>query len=214
MLKKIVLGALALGLIAILTIGAVNRTNSKASEQGSTRRGQTTALAAGQGAQVEQHGGGGGQGRGRQETSPQALPSQPQGRQGGGQGGRGQLDSGQLDSGVQSQGGLGQGRGYGQLPEGTTQSWQLVPGMIVSVADDLLTVKASSGQMIEVEGQPLMYLLSQGYVPQVGSQVTLAGFDEAGEFKVGELTDHTGNQTVKLRDQSGRPMWSGRGQRG
>jgi hypothetical protein len=210
MLKKIVLGALALGLIAILTIGAVNRTNSKSSEQSSTRRGQTTAVAAGPGAQVEQRGGGGGQGRGRQETSPQALPSQPQGRQGGGgQGGRGQLDSG-----VQGQEGLGQGRGYGQLPEGTTQSWQLVPGVIVSVADDLLTVKTNSGQMIEVEGQPLMYLLSQGYVPQVGSQVTLAGFEEAGEFKVGELTDHTGNQTVKLRDQSGRPMWSGRGQRG
>jgi len=210
MLKKIVLGALALGLIAILTIGAVNRTNSKSSEQSSTRRGQTTAVAAGPGAQVEQRGGGGGQGRGRQETSPQALPSQPQGRQGGGgQGGRGQLDSG-----VQGQEGLGQGRGYGQLPEGTTQSWQLVPGVIVSVADDLLTVKTNSGQMIEVEGQPLMYLLSQGYVPQVGSQVTLAGFDEAGEFKVGELTDHTGNQKVKLRDQSGRPMWSGRGQRG
>jgi len=210
MLKKIVLGALALGLIAILTIGAVNRTNSKSSEQSSTRRGQTSEVAAGQGTQVEQRGGGGGQGRGRQETSPQALPSQPQGRQGGGgQGGRGQLDSG-----VQGQEGLGQGRGYGQLPEGTTQSWQLVPGVIVSVADDLLTVKTNSGQMIEVEGQPLMYLLSQGYVPQVGSQVTLAGFDEAGEFKVGELTDHTGNQKVKLRDQSGRPMWSGRGQRG
>ena len=213
MFKKIVLGALALGLIAILTIGAVNRTNSKASEQSSTRRGQTTAVAAGQGTQVEQRGGGGGQGRGRQETSPQALPSQPQGRQGGGQGGS-QGGRGQLDSGVQGQEGLGQGRGYGQLPEGTTQSWQLVPGVIVSVADDLLTVKTNSGQMIEVEGQPLMYLLSQGYVPQVGSQVTLAGFDEAGEFKVGELTDHTGNQKVKLRDQSGRPMWSGRGQRG
>jgi len=210
MLKKIVLGALALGLIAILTIGAVNRTNSKSSEQSSTRRGQTSEVAAGQGTQVEQRGGGGGQGRGRQETSPQALPSQPQGRQGGGgQGGRGQLDSG-----VQGQEGLGQGRGYGQLPEGTTQSWQLVPGVIVSVADDLLTIKTNSGQMIEVEGQPLMYLLSQGYVPQVGSQVTLAGFDEAGEFKVSELTDHTGNQKVKLRDQSGRPMWSGRGQRG
>jgi hypothetical protein len=82
------------------------------------------------------------------------------------------------------------------------------------VTDDLLTVKTNSGQMIEVEGQPLMYLLSQGYVPQVGSQVTLASFDEAGEFKVGEFTDHTGNQKVKLRDQSGRPMWSGRGQRG
>ena len=209
MFKKIVLGALALGLIAILTIGAVNRTNSKSSEQSSSRHGQTSAVAAGQGAQVEQRGGGGGQGRGRQETSPQALPSQPQGRQGGGQGGRGQLDSG-----VQGQEGLGQGRGYGQLPEGTPQNWQLIPGVIVSVADDLLTVKTNSGQMIEVEGQPLMYLLSQGYVPQVGSQVTLAGFDEAGEFKVSELTDHTGNQTVKLRDQSGRPMWSGRGQRG
>jgi len=214
MLKKIVLGALALGLIAILTIGAVNRTNSRSSEQSSGRQGRTSELAAVQGTQVEQRGGGGGQGRGRQETSPQALPSQPQGRQGGGQGGRGQLDNGQLDSGVQGKDGLGQGRGYGQLPEGTTQSWQLVPGMIVSVADDLLTVKASSGQMIEVEGQPLKYLLSQGYVPEVGSQVTLAGFEEAGEFKVGELTDHTGNQKVKLRDQSGRPMWSGRGQRG
>jgi hypothetical protein len=209
MLKKIVLGALALGLIAILTIGAVNRTNSRSSEQGSTRRGQTSAVAASQGAQVEGRGGGGGQGRGRQETSPQTMPSQPQGRQGGGQGSREQLGSE-----VQGKGGLGQGRGYGQLPEETTQSWQLVPGVIVSVADDLLTVKTNGGEIIEVEGQPLQYLLSQGYVPQVGSQVTLAGFDEAGEFKVGELTDHTGNQTVKLRDQSGRPMWSGRGQRG
>jgi hypothetical protein len=192
MFKKIVLGALALGLIAILTIGAVNRTNSKFSEQGSSRYRQTSEVASVQGAQVEQRGGGGGQGRGRQETSPQTLPSQPQGRQSGGR----------------------QGGGYGQLSEGTTQSWQLVPGVIVDVAADLVSVKTNSGEIIQVEGQPLKYLLSQGYVPQVGSQVTLAGFDEDGEFKVGELTDHTGNQTVKLRDQSGRPMWSGRGQRG
>ncbi len=113
-----------------------------------------------------------------------------------------------------NQGGQGKGRGYGQLPEGTTQQWQLAPGVIVGVTADSLTVKTHEGALIEVEGRPLQYLLSQGYAPQVGSQVTLAGFEEDGEFKVGELTDHSANQKVQLRDAGGRPMWSGRGQRG
>ena len=46
MLKKIVLGALLTGLVAVLIVGAVNRTNAKGSESsGETgRRGQATEL--------------------------------------------------------------------------------------------------------------------------------------------------------------------------
>jgi hypothetical protein len=225
MFKKIALGVLATGLIGVLVIGAVNRTNATSTEDSASRRGRTTEVASLQETQPEHLYSSQGQGRGRgQEATPQTSQAQQapqglgggQGRGGSGQGGRGQGAGVQAQpaTGVTGQGGQGKGSDYGQQPEATVQDWRLVSGTIVDVASDLVSVETASGEVIPVEGRPLQYIMEQGYVPQVGSQVTLAGFDEDGEFKIGEYTDHTSETVIVVRDQGGRPMWSGRGQRG
>ena len=48
---------------------------------------------------------------------------------------------------------------------------------------------------------------------QAGDSVSLTGFYEDGDFEVGQIDDQTTGQTVSLRDESGRPLWAGRGRR-
>ncbi len=183
MFKKVLLGLLAAGVIAILVVGAVNRTNSKVSDSttaGAGRRGGSVAgetLALGQ-AQLEsgQHTPGSGGGRWAQPADRSA----------------------QTTTGLTS--------------ASTTIAWQTVEGVVAGVASDILTVQTTAGQTIEVEGQPWAYAQQAGFAPRVGDSITLVGYDQAGEFIVGEMTDTSANQNVALRDATGRPAWAGRGQ--
>jgi hypothetical protein len=43
--------------------------------------------------------------------------------------------------------------------------------------------------------------------------VTLSGYDQNGSFEVARIDNTTNGKSVVLRDASGRPGWSGRGQR-
>jgi hypothetical protein len=199
MLKKIALGALLTGLVAVLIVGAVNRTNAKSGEgAGETgRRGQVTesvtadAVAQGSG------------GRWSETETPQGAT----GRGGGG--------------GRWAQGGSGAGSALEQAPAGQSgvpqadvqpDEWRTLEGTVVSVADDLVEIEITAGEVIPFEGRPLSYALEQGFSLEVGNPVMLEGFDEDGEFKIGQVT---GNGTsITLRDASGRPAWSGRGRQG
>lgn len=68
--------------------------------------------------------------------------------------------------------------------------------------------------MISFEGQPLCYAVSQGLALQVGDAVTLNGYEEDGEFKIGQVTSLSSGASITLHDASGRPGWSGGGCRG
>jgi predicted deacetylase len=46
-----------------------------------------------------------------------------------------------------------------------------------------------------------------------GDSLTLVGYDENDEFKIGEIVCERTGATVMLRDASGRPGWSGGGRR-
>lgn len=182
MFKKVLLGLLAAGIIAILVIGAVNRTNSKVSD--------STTADAGR--------------RGGASVAGETL-------------GQAQLESGQHTPG--SGGGRWAQPADGSAPTttglasaSTTISWQTVEGVVAGVASDILTVQTTAGQTIEVEGQPWAYAQQAGFAPRVGDSITLVGYDQAGEFVVGEMTDTSANQNVALRDATGRPAWAGRGQ--
>jgi hypothetical protein len=78
----------------------------------------------------------------------------------------------------------------------------------------LVEIKTDAGKVIPFEGRPLSFAAEQGFALKVGDAVTLGGFDEDGEFKIGQVTNLNGGATVVLRDVSGRPGWSGRGRRG
>ena len=83
---------------------------------------------------------------------------------------------------------------------------------MVSVADDVVEISTTVGEVISFEGRPLSFALEQGFSLEVGDVVALAGFDEDGEFKIGKVTSN--GASITLRDASGRPGWAGRGRQG
>jgi hypothetical protein len=201
MLKKIVLGALLTGLVAVLIVGAVNRTNAKSGEgaRETGRRGQATesvtadAVAPGRGGRWSETetpqgatGRGGGGGRWAQGGSPEqgsALEQAPAGQSG--------------------------------VPQADVQpdEWRSLQGTVVSVADDLVEIRTAAGEVIPFEGRPLSFAAEQGFTLKVGDAVTFAGFEENDEFMIGRVTNLGNGASITLRDTSGRPGWSGRGRR-
>jgi hypothetical protein len=178
MFKKIIVGTLILGLVGILVIGALNRTNSNT---GSTE--------------------GRGQGRGRSNEATTYTTS----------GGRGQGGYPQdtLKGRGQGRGNADQlGAGQAQVVEGLT-----LQGAVVSVDNTTLLVQTSSGEQVTVENRPWQYALGANFSAQVGDQVTLTGYYQSGVFEVSQINNLTNGKSVVLRDATGRPGWSGRGQR-
>ena len=186
MLKKIALSALLTGLVAVLIWGAVIRTNavSGAGAAEAGRRGQVTAQAA----TIENGQGTGG----RWSETPQSTDGRG--------GGRWAQGDGTLND----------------IPQADVQpaEWLTIQGNVASVADDLVEINTAAGEVIPFEGRPLSYALEQGFSLEIKDGVTLEGFDEDGEFKIGKVTNLSRGLRITLRDASGRPGWSGRGRIG
>ena len=107
--------------------------------------------------------------------------------------------------------GRGQGRGntsQAQVVEGLT-----LQGKVVSVDNTTLLVQTSSGEQVTVENRPWQYALGANFSAQVSDQVTLTGYYQSGVFEVSQINNLTNGKSVALRDATGRPGWSGRGQR-
>jgi len=226
MLKKIAMGALLTGLVAVLILGAVNRTNAVSGEAaGETgRRGQateTTTTEAGvqnygqrAGTANEVNGQGG---RWAQEAATTETL---------GQGGRWAQEAVTTET-VGRGGRWAQGAEVNQVPAGQgagglnsvleadvqPDEWRTVEGTVVSAANDLIEIETAAGEIITFEGRPLSFALEQGFSLQLGDAVAVDGFDEDGEFKIGQVTNLGNEASVTLRDASGRPGWSGRGWR-
>lgn len=186
MLKKILLGALFIGLIGILVAGAVIRTMDR------------TALVA------EAHGPGYGWGNGEAGTyatggSGQGRGSYAQGGNRGGYGGQGREDA------------PGDQTGAGQA---NVEEWLTLHGTVVSVDADTLVVQTASGEQVTMENRLWWFAQEQGFSAQVGDQVMLVGFYDGDAFEVGRIDDTTNGQTVLVRDENGRPLWARRGRRG
>jgi hypothetical protein len=107
-------------------------------------------------------------------------------------------------------GGDGDGTGAGQA---AVDEWLTLVGNVVSADSDKLVVQTTDGEQVVVENRPWWFAQEQGFTAQPGDRVTLTAFYEAESVEVGTITDVTSGQSVQLRDQSGRPMWAGRGRR-
>jgi len=187
MWKKIVLGALLVGLIGVLIAGGVVRTNAKAGEGAANEYGGRGRSAEARATAADD----GGQYGGRWAQGEQAVTD---GGQGGGRSTTEAEPASQADV--------------------TAEDWLTVQGKVVSVADDLVEIQTAAGEVIPFEGRPLSFAQEKGFGLQVGDAVKLAGFDEDGEFKIGQVTSLGSSASITLRDASGRPGWAGRGQRG
>lgn len=191
MFKKILLGGLLVGLIAVLVAGAIVRTNARTESSaagGTGQRGHTVETA-----------------RVGSETAPEQ--GQRSGRWT------------QTEQGAASgQGGRGQGGGQAAPQTNVTpQGWLTATGTVISVASDLVEIETTGGAasttVIPFEGQPLNYALSQGLILKLGDVVAVSGYEENEEFKIGQVTNLSTGASVTLRDASGRPGWSGAGRR-
>ena len=193
MLKKIIIGILFTGLIGILVAGAVIRTMDKTGR---------VAEAYSQG-----------YGRGNSQAGAYAAGGSGQGRGGYAQGG--------------NRGGYsGQGRedapAINSTGQANVEEWLTLQGTVMSVNADTLVVQTSSGEQATMENRPWWFAQEQGFLAQVGDQVTLIGFYEGDDLstgsehrlEVGQINDATNGQTVLVRDEDGRPLWAGRGRRG
>lgn len=121
-----------------------------------------------------------------------------------GQGGQGQAGQGLGGS-------SGEGAGAGQAD---VDEWLTLDGTVVSVDSYALIVETADGQEITMRGRPWLFAQESGLVLQVGDQVQLIGFDEEGEFEIGQIASLTTGNSVQIREESGRPLWAGRGRRG
>lgn len=115
------------------------------------------------------------------------------------------------DSGLSNGSGLDTGTGIGLAQ---VDEWLTFEGTVSSAGEDALVVETTAGEQITIENRPWWFAQEQGFTAAVGDMVTLTGFYEDGTVEVGQISDTTTGQGVELRDETGRPMWAGRGRRG
>jgi hypothetical protein len=107
----------------------------------------------------------------------------------------------------------GRGQGRGQADQAQAVEELTLQGKVVSVDSTTLLVQTVSGEQVTVENRPWQYALGANFSAQVSDQVTLTGYYQSGVFEVSQINDLTNGKSVVLRDVTGRPGWSGRGQR-
>lgn len=204
MLKKVIVSTIFVALIALLVVGAVNRTLARSAltagnHQESTHTGQVKSGNGASGHTENGQGAAGSAGHGVGEEK--GIGS------GGGQG----LGS----QGLGGQGANAQERTLGSQStiSGAAIPWQSMTGKVVDSSLEAVLLVAEDGSEVLVEGQPWRFAQSQGFEAQVGDTVTVMGYAEANEFKAGTLTNLTTEVTVHLRDEFGRPGWGGQGRR-
>ncbi|MBM3745864.1 MAG: hypothetical protein FJW34_08705 [Acidobacteria bacterium] len=80
-----------------------------------------------------------------------------------------------------------------------------------------LEVKAADGRTWRIWLGSMRYLVERGFNPKAGQQVTSRGYEKPGveELMAYEVSLPETRQTLRLRDESGKPLWRGgrRGQR-
>ena len=106
--------------------------------------------------------------------------------------------------------GQGGGFGQGQSEAETVADWETLAGTVVAMDDELI-IETAEGQVTVGLGQST-YREEMGFTLEVGDEMLVIGFYEDGEFKAGTVENITTGQTIVLRDETGRPMWAGRGQ--
>ena len=123
--------------------------------------------------------------------------------------GNGSRGSGYDGEGRTDAPGDGTGTGLAEVGE-----WLTVSGVVTGVDASLLTVQLDNGELVEMTGRPWTFAQEQGFTAEVGDRVTVVGFYEGDEFEVGQIDNASTGLSVVIREESGRPLWAGRGRRG
>jgi len=155
-----------------------------------------------QGTQELNNQGQGNQWQGSQEQSTQELNNQGQGNQGNGRGGNGKGGNGNR--------GANQGSSTNADPQNGMVEWVTLHGTVSNYTVPYFTLTSDMGQTLTAQLGDLGFVEEIGFSLQDGDSVIITGYwDASSGFAVGTITlDETG-QSFTLRDELGRPLWSG-----
>jgi hypothetical protein len=190
MMKKIVKWSIFAIVVGALIFGAVIRTSAKSNQEPLAEQ---RSLNDGGGYQEGSGNGKGGSGEGHEDPG---------------------LYQGQADE-KKGKGQSAQDEGSGLYPRADAEEHTrtTINGEVISVSDLEMQFAGEDGKVITIDGRAWRLALEEGFSPAVGDQLELAGFYENGEFEAAEIHDLSSEQQVILRDTSGRPLWSGGGNR-
>jgi hypothetical protein len=206
MVKKVILITLFILFSGILIYGAVNRTTAKTGAES-----HAVAQQNGDGVQSAQGIDGERLYRNRAESSGNGQGGQRSGDGGQGSGRQGDWQENDHAEGY-GPGAQGGGRGQGQqryLAQSESREFVTIEGTVIQAPAAGIDMILETDQGTVQIGTGPGYLDQVGYVITDGEQLTVTGFWEAGEFKVSEITRQSDGASIALRDEFGRPMWSG-----
>jgi len=184
MFKKILTWSIYAGVVGLLIFGAVIRTQAKAGDA-SSPEGSSLESRISEGNQN------GGQGNG-----PSGEEAERQGGTGNGSG-----------SGSNA---LNDGRGdEAHLAEDEDHDNLRLSGVVASLDVESLWIDIDREESLEVTGRTWRYIVESGLAVSVGDEMELDGFYEEGEFEVSYLSNLTSGDSLQIREDSGRPLWSG-----
>jgi hypothetical protein len=103
-------------------------------------------------------------------------------------------------------GGQGQQR---YLAETESHAYVTIEGMVTQAPAAGIDMILETDEGAVQIGTGPGYLDEVGYTIQNGEQLLVTGFWEDGEFKASEITRSADGASIVLRDEFGRPMWSG-----
>ncbi len=190
MLKKVLMGMLAVVVIGAVVVGVADALTGKS---------VAAQAAAAQGV--------------AQSTTAQTQAVAGNGQ---GNGGQGQVQTGTQTQG-QGRGNGGQGQTTNTTP-GTPQAnitqTVTIAGVVQSFDGVGISVITDDGAPLWVQLGQSRYVSAQGAVYTAGDHVTVTGFYENGQFQASSVVNDTTGQTLTLRDASGRPLWAGGGGNG
>lgn len=194
---------------------------SEEHQQGGERAGQglgNGGAPQGRNAKTGEFAGQGQDGQGRQGEGQRGQGQEANERQGQGQGqgyGRaGSAEGQQEQEGRNGQGSQGGGQGRNQQAESAEIYESIVIEGVISQAPAAgvdMIIETTDGQVLVGTGPG--YLQEQGFNLAVGDAVQVSGYFEEDEFKAATITRLADGEAIALRDEFGRPMWSGAGRR-
>ena len=185
MFKKILQWTIYAGIVGLLIFGGVIRTQAKAGQEGS---------------------------QSEFESDHEAGSAANLGREGNGTGGRTGEGAEYAD---RSGGGTGRNQGASggseelHLAEEEEHEWIGFGGVVSELDYESLWIMSDQGESLEITGRAWLFIQEAELVFEVDDEVELEGFFENDEFEVSAIRNLTSGTFLQIREDSGRPLWSG-----
>lgn len=86
--------------------------------------------------------------------------------------------------------------------------WLTLTGTVASLTNKVLTVTLDDGSTLLIERRPWRFAQENAFTTAPGNQLEIIGFTENDLFQVAQIHDLTTDLLVRLRDETGHPLWA------